>query len=832
MINDQLSIINYQSQISHLTSPIPHPPSRPAGLASPLRSGETVNVTLGTLNPGQEVTIEFQVTIDDPTSPANLTQVCNQGQIAGTGFNVSTDDPDVGGVEDPTCTTIPRPDLTAMKTNDTGGAGAVGVPFDWTIAISNSGPGSATFTATQVILRDNLPTGATYGIPTVMNDSGVTNSGNISCSIVSNELECVAGGGSVTVTGGGSFDVVFAVTPTTPGDLVNPTGGVCRVDPDEVEAETDENNNDCSDTVTVPGPDLTATKTNDTGGIGAVSIPFTWTINTSNSGAADAIFDQDEVILTDNLPSGADYGTPTVLNASGVANSGSISCDISGNELECTASGSSVTIGSSGSFEVVFTVTPTAVGDLVNPTGGICEVDPAGTIVEDIEDNNECSDMVSVQAVDLQISKDDGGVTVEPGETIIYTLTYTNAGSLTANNTFITETVPANTTFNDASSTGGWSCADGSPAGTTCLFPLGSLPGGSGATVDFAVDVVNPIPAGVEQIENTAMIGDDGSKGPDANSADNTAGDVTPVDAAPDLQISKDDGGVIGRPGETISYTLTYTNAGNQDAAGVTISDTVPANTGFNAGASTGGWSCADGSPAGTVCELFVGSLAGNGGSGSVVFAVQVDEPLALGVTQVENTAEIFDDGNNGPDANPADNTATDVTEVRGGAIRVEKATNGFDADTAPGPNIPNGDPVVWTYEIENTGNVPLNSIQLDDDQLPPFTCDEGAIPNLESGESFTCTTGDVAGLGQYENQATVTAQAPAGYEVSDQDTSHYFGIDPMNWAFQCSTIAWTSRASAWAILTGSSIPSRSTWPIRPASTGCWLRWPGGPTSI
>ncbi len=40
--------------------------------------------------------------------------------------------------------------------------------------------------------------------------------------------------------------------------------------------------------------------------------------------------------------------------------------------------------------------------------------------------------------------------------------------------------------------------------------------------------------------------------------------------------------------------------------------------------------------------------------------------------------------------------------------IDIEKATNGADADAPPGPFIPVGDAVNWTYVVTNTGNVAL----------------------------------------------------------------------------------------------------------------------------
>jgi hypothetical protein len=74
-------------------------------------SGETINLALGVLNPGQVVTITFDVTVDFPF-PLDGPDVCNQGWVSGDNFSdVLTDDPDVGGATDPTCTSVSLDDL-------------------------------------------------------------------------------------------------------------------------------------------------------------------------------------------------------------------------------------------------------------------------------------------------------------------------------------------------------------------------------------------------------------------------------------------------------------------------------------------------------------------------------------------------------------------------------------------------------------------------------------------------------------------------------------------------------------------------------------------------
>jgi uncharacterized repeat protein (TIGR01451 family) len=105
--------------------------------------------------------------------------------------------------------------------------------------------------------------------------------------------------------------------------------------------------------------------------------------------------------------------------------------------------------------------------------------------------------------------------------------------------------------------------------------------------------------------------------------------------------------------------------------------------------------------------------------------------------------------------------------------IHLEKSTNGVDADEPPGPYIPVGDPVDWSYRVINTGNDDLTNIAVTDDRGVAVSCpgDE-----LAAGEQMICTGAGTSVRGQYENTATVTAVDPLGATVDDTDPSHYFG--------------------------------------------------------
>ncbi len=107
--------------------------------------------------------------------------------------------------------------------------------------------------------------------------------------------------------------------------------------------------------------------------------------------------------------------------------------------------------------------------------------------------------------------------------------------------------------------------------------------------------------------------------------------------------------------------------------------------------------------------------------------------------------------------------------------IDIEKATNGLDADDPPGPFIPVGNAVAWTYVVRNVGNAALTGVAVSDDRGVVVSC---PATTLAIGASMTCTGSGLAASGQYENTATATGVAN-GVTVGDSDASHYFGENP-----------------------------------------------------
>ncbi|MFV1961628.1 MAG: hypothetical protein ACC658_07315, partial [Acidimicrobiia bacterium] len=114
--------------------------------------------------------------------------------------------------------------------------------------------------------------------------------------------------------------------------------------------------------------------------------------------------------------------------------------------------------------------------------------------------------------------------------------------------------------------------------------------------------------------------------------------------------------------------------------------------------------------------------------------------------------------------------------------LSIEKSTNGQDADTAPGPSIPAGDAVTWTYDVTNTGPVTVYDIVVTDDNNDSATISCTGQTNgsvmLDAGESIQCSASSVSWYReahkQHKNLATVTGYNLDRVPVVATDLSHY----------------------------------------------------------
>ena len=672
-----------------------------------------IQVGIPSLAASGTVTITFDVLINNPL-PVGVEQVVNQAVLDSTELPPGqSDDPGPPGPDDPTVVPLAdtAPDLTIVK-DDGGVSSTPGGTIVWTLDYANVGNQDAT----GVELSDTVPANSTF-------NAGASTAGWSCVPNTSPGSLCTLAIGALAAGDNGS--ATFAVTvdnilPAGVDDISNSAS--VNDDGNNGPDPTPGNNTDGDTTPVVVAPDLTIVK--DDGG--ASTVPggtIAWTLDYANVGNQGAT----GVELTDTVP------TNTTFNAGASTAGWSCVPNTSAGSV-CTLAIGTLAAGGNGSATFAVTVDsqlPAGVEEIVNSAA---VGDDGSNGPDPTPGNNSDGDNTPVTAApDLTIVKDDGGASAVAGGTIAWTLNFANVGDQGATGVVLTDSVPANTTFNAGASTAGWSCVPDNSAGSVCTLVIGALAAGGNGSATFAVTVDSQLPAGVEEIVNSAAVGDDGSNGPDPTPGNNSDGDNTPVTAAPDLTIVKDDGGASAVAGGTIAWTLNFANVGDQGATGVELSDTVPANTTFNAGASTAGWSCVPDNSAGSVCTLAIGALAA-GGNGSATFAVTVDSELPAGVEEIVNSGAVGDDGSNGPDPTPGNNTDGDNTPVTAAPdLTLVKDDGGITA-------VPGG-LVVYTLNYQNVGSQGATGVEITDVVPPNSTFVPGS-----SSPGWSCTPDNLAG--------------------------------------------------------------------------------------
>jgi uncharacterized repeat protein (TIGR01451 family) len=108
----------------------------------------------------------------------------------------------------------------------------------------------------------------------------------------------------------------------------------------------------------------------------------------------------------------------------------------------------------------------------------------------------------------------DGGVT-QPGDVLRYTITVQNTGNIAATGAIFTDAIPAYTTYVAGSTTlnaapiadagGAMPYASSAPVNSPGALS-GQIDAGASATIAFQVTIDNPLPAGVTQVSNQAVV--------------------------------------------------------------------------------------------------------------------------------------------------------------------------------------------------------------------------------------------------------------------------------------------------------------------------------------
>lgn len=271
---------------------------------------------------------------------------------------------------------------------------------------------------------------------------------------------------------------------------------------------------------------------------------------------------------------------------------------------------------------------------------------------------------------------------------------------------------------------------------------------------------------GVHSGEPTDPDLSDNGSNPDPNGngnpGDSGEDDPTPVaipPMEPAITVTKTatppwSGDTVPEVGDVISYSFTITNSGNVNLTQVTLTDEMMAGA-------NGDFELT-GAP---IPLLAPGAVNTDAYSATYVLT---QEDLDRG--NIDNIATVTGTPPRGDDVTDEDEAS--VPMLARPSIQLTKTA---DAEALGDPPTA-GEFITYSFLIENTGNVPLTGIVLDDPLVEGLDRTPATIPDLAPGEDVTVTveypiTQDDIEQGRVDNTANVTGTSPSGDDVTDEDT-------------------------------------------------------------
>ncbi|MBZ5616522.1 MAG: DUF11 domain-containing protein [Acidobacteriia bacterium] len=256
-------------------------------------------------------------------------------------------------------------------------------------------------------------------------------------------------------------------------------------------------------------------------------------------------------------------------------------------------------------------------------------------------------------SADLSITKSVSSSTAQPGDTVTYTLSVSNAGPNKANNVSVSDTLSSYLTF--------VSCSESTGTGT-CTYSGGAvsvayttLAASASSTVTINTTLNSGAPDSL-QVGNSASVS--ASDPTDPNTSNNTSNNVYfTIHNKADLAVTKSVSSTSPywpatgiEVGDSLTYTVALTNKGPYDAKSVVLSDSAPAGvtfTGCSASVGTCVWSASSASL--TLASFTNASVA------TLTIQAKLNFGVADGST-VTNTASVTSTTN---DPDPTNNSGS-----------------------------------------------------------------------------------------------------------------------------------------------------------------------------
>ncbi len=368
-------------------------------------------------------------------------------------------------------------------------------------------------------------------------------------------------------------------------------------------------------------------------------------------------------------------------------------------------------------------------------TANVTATPPTGDNVTDTDDDTQ--DLPPVPSISLiKAGTLDLGANsqADAGDQVTYAFTVENTGNVTLSDITIDDIIPG------VSFTGG---------------PISLDPGESDGDTFTGSYTLTQDDVDSGSFTNTATVTGTTPKGAEVTDSDDDSQSMEPAPSIELLKTGSIDVGSNGRvdAGETIDYVFTVTNTGNVTLTDITLDDTVGGIT------ITGG----------PIATLAPGASDNHTFSGS--YPLTQDDIDAGTYT---NTATVSGTTPAGGSVSDEDDDTQDLGADR--TIQLEK-TGTLNMDVvAPNDHADPGDTITYEFVITNIGNVTLTDVTVTDSTTgvtlegsPITSLAPGGEDNSTYSATYTITQDDVD-LGTFTNEASVTAQAPTGEEVTDTD--------------------------------------------------------------
>ncbi|NPA31843.1 MAG: DUF11 domain-containing protein, partial [Chloroflexi bacterium] len=238
-------------------------------------------------------------------------------------------------------------------------------------------------------------------------------------------------------------------------------------------------------------------------------------------------------------------------------------------------------------------------------------------------DGASCPDAPSPFKADLSLTKSVDPAAAGPGDTVTFTLTLVNDGPNTATDIEVADSLPngyayiANSIDGDAGSSGATITPDDSNA-PTLKWAVDALQKDERVTLTFQATVnAGGDYTNIAEVTAADQADPDSTPGNrDPNEDDYAAASITYQPEA-DLELSKSVDPTTAGPGDTVTFTVTVTNNGPNDATGVEVTDQLPGGYAYVSDDSGGAYDSATG-------VWTVGALA-NGASATLTITATVN---------------------------------------------------------------------------------------------------------------------------------------------------------------------------------------------------------------